>query len=723
MYYNKNKKNIIQKDLILLGAGHSNIEVLRKFGKSPLDGLRLTIINNSYYSTYSGMVPGYLQGIYKWEEINLDLVKLCKVYGHRLIIGSITKINTNSKSIFLVNRPPVNYDLLSINLGIKSDSSKIKGAEKHCLKLKPISSIKENFDKLFKFNKINKKNNIIIIGAGAAGFEVALALKENLKKMNIQNKIILLSKNSSVLNKFNKKAEIIAKKTLKKNNVIFKCFAEVEKVTNEYVSLKNGEKIFGKLPILATNSGPVDLLKKSNLPLNENGSIIIEKNLLVSENKHVFSSGDIAEIKGHHLPKAGVFAVKQGKVLAKNIRKLLLNQRLKSYNPQKSYLSIIGLSYGQALAIKSVFSIKGSILWYIKKFIDKKFIKKYTFYNKDKIANKNQIEPILNEMQCKGCANKIPQVILDKVFQENTKKGSFDADKVPYTKNIFQTTDVISSIISDPFELGKISAKHALNDIFASNSKPIASQMIISLPPAINEINKRDLIQLKAGAELLMKKATCKIIGGHTYSNNDEQAYIGFSIIGKRKKYIKKKNITNGNLFITGKIGSAIVFAAIEKKIINGSYSKEVINEMNKSNYEVFKIFSKYNLQNITDISGFGLAIHANNLLLRNPSINGLEISLNKIPLYEGAKKALNENVKSSLNDSNKMCIINNLEIKYNKIDRKLLNCLYDPQTGGGFLFILDKTQKEILLEFDKSKINYTCIGKVNKLDKKIRII
>ena len=723
MYFNKNKKNIIQKDLILLGAGHSNIEVLRKFGKKPLYGLRLTIISNSYFSTYSGMVPGYLQGIYKWEEINFDLVKLCRVYGHRLIIANITKINTKNKSVYLENRPKINYDFLSINLGIKSDSSKIKGAEKYCLKLKPISSIKRNFDRLFKFNKINKSNNIIIIGAGAAGFEVALALRENFSKIGIQKKITLLSKNSSVLNKFNKKAEIIAINTLKKNNVKIKYFAEVIKVTDAYVILKNGEKIFGKLPILATSNGPLDLLKKSNLPLNRNGSIIIEKNLLVSGNNYVFSSGDIAEIKGHPLPKAGVFAVKQGKILAKNIRRHLLHKRLKNYNSQKSYLSIIGLSYGQALAIKSIFSIKGTLLWYIKKFIDKKFIEKYTYYNKEKITDNNQTEPILNEMQCKGCASKISQDILNNVFQENIKKGSLDADKVPYTKNIFQTTDVISSIINDPFELGKISAKHALNDILASNSNPIASQMIISLPPAINEINKRDLIQLKAGAELLMEKAKCKIIGGHTYSNNDEQTYMGFSIIGKRKKYAREKKITKGNLYITGKIGSAIVFAAIEKKIINGIYSKEVVNEMNKSNYEIFKIFSKYNLQCITDISGFGLAIHANNLLLRHSDLNGLEISLEKIPLYEGAIKALNKNVKSSLNDSNKISIINNLAIEYNSIDKKFLNCLFDPQTGGGFLFILDNTQKKILTELDKKKINYACIGKVNNLDKKIRII
>ena len=353
----------------------------------------------------------------------------------------------------------------------------------------------------------------------------------------------------------------------------------------------------------------------------------------------------------------------------------------------------------------------------------KNVFEKYTLYNKGNYPQENQIEPVLNQMQCKGCGSKIPQSILDNVFEENIKKGSLDADKVPNTKNIFQTTDIISSIVSDPFELGNISAKHALNDILASNTKPLAAQMIVSLPPAINEINKRDLIQLKSGADYAMKQANCKIIGGHSYSNNDDQVYLGFSIIGKKKNYVKPQKIKKGRLYITGKIGSALVFAAIEKKIISGMYSEEVVNTMKKSNYEIFKIFYKFNMQHITDISGFGLAIHAHNLLLRHSDLNGLEISLKKIPLYEGAIEALNNNVKSSLNDANKNSIINNLSVDYNKINTKYLNCLFDPQTAGGFLFILDATQKRILDELDKKKINYSYIGRVTNTRKKIKVI
>ena len=725
MYLNKNKKKIIEKDLILLGAGHSNIEVLRYFGKNPLNGIRITLINNSYTSTYSGMIPGYIQGTYDWDNINIDLVKLCGNYNHRLIISDVYKIDVKKKIVYLKGRPEINYDYLSINLGIKSDDSKIIGASEHCLKLKPISLIKDSINKLLNYNKSDKNNNIVIIGAGAAGVEVSLAIRERLRQFNINSKITLLSKNSSVLNGFNNNGKIIAKNTLIKNNIQIKTNSEVIKVTKNYVFVKSGEKIFCKLPILATSGAPLELLKRSNLPLNRDGSIKIENNLLVSGISDVFATGDISSIKSFNVPKAGVFAVKQGKVLARNIKLLISNKLLIKYNPQKTYLSLIGLPHKKALAIKSFFSLEGKLLWKIKKLIDKRFIQTYS-YNKSvnsKNNNLNFVEPFLNSMQCKGCANKIPHNVLKEVFQENINNGAFDADKVPKINNLYQTTDIISSIISDPFELGKIAAKHALNDIYAVNANPLSAQMIVSLPPALSKINKRDLFQLKSGADVIMKKSLCKINGGHSYSNNDDQIYLGFSIIGKKNKYIKVRKIKYAKLYLTGKIGSALVLSAIEKKVINGFYAEEVINQMRSSNFETFKIFNKFNLEYVTDISGFGLAIHANNLLLRHSSLKGFEISLNKIPLYKGARLALHENIKSSLNDANRSSIINSLNIEYNKINKKILNCIFDPQTGGGFLFILNNSDKKVLNELDKNNINYSLIGKVKNFNKKIKII
>ena len=208
------KKNVLEKDLVLLGAGHANIEVLRKLGMNPQKGLRVTIISNKYLSTYSGMIPSYIEGNYNWNEINTDLAQLCNNYSHRLIISSITKVDTVKKLVYLKNRPPICYDLLSINLGIQSDKSKIIGSDKFALQLKPISEIKKTIDKILTFNKSSPENTVVLIGAGAAGVEVALALSSRFKKNNIKNNIILLSKNKNILKGYNYFAQKNCKKEL-----------------------------------------------------------------------------------------------------------------------------------------------------------------------------------------------------------------------------------------------------------------------------------------------------------------------------------------------------------------------------------------------------------------------------------------------------------------------------------------------------------------------------
>ena len=137
----KNNKNILEKDLVLLGAGHSNIEVLRSFGKKPIRGVRITLVTNKLEAIYSGMVPGYIEGIYNWSDIVIDLIKLSYEYNFRVIYASVIKIDKNKKQIYLKNRCPLQYDYLSINTGIKSKQLS-RNTNNYALSLKPISGIK-----------------------------------------------------------------------------------------------------------------------------------------------------------------------------------------------------------------------------------------------------------------------------------------------------------------------------------------------------------------------------------------------------------------------------------------------------------------------------------------------------------------------------------------------------------------------------------------------------
>ncbi len=713
---------IIKKDLVLLGAGHANIEVLRKMGMKPLKGLRVTLITNQIEATYSGMVPAYVAGEYDWSDINIDLLQLCNKFEIRLIVATALKIDRTRNLIFLKGRPPIEFDYLSVNVGIKTKTNDIKGSDTNALRLKPIARIKNSIEKLIRYNQRNINNNVVIIGTGAAGVEVALALRSRFAYLGIKKKITLMSKDSKILKNYNKFAQKQCEYELIKNNIKIIYNTKINKIEEDYILYNKNKKIICTYPILATSSSPTKLILNSNLPLNKNGSIIINNKLQVKNTENIFAAGDNSEIIDFKTEKAGVYAVKQSKVLYKNICNKYLKKTLHKYYPQKTYLSLLGVPKKRALAIKSFFSIKLTIFWHLKQKIDKRFISRYNSNKKEFSINTSSINPYEYDMQCKGCGNKLAKLVLEKAFKSNIKNGSLDAEKIEGTKNLYATTDVISSIVSDPYKLGIISAKHALNDIYASNSTPLSSQMIISLPPALNEINTRDLIQVKKGAEISMKNANCRITGGHSYNSNDNQIYSGFSIIGKKKQpYIKTKKKYQGKLYMSGKIGSAIIFSAIAQNILKGTYSEQVVNEMTNSNYDLFKILNKNRVDCITDISGFGLGAHAYNLLLRNKKLKGLEINLHRIPLYEGVIKALKNNVKSSLNEANKHSLKGYLH--YMHKETNILNILFDPQTAGGFLFIISQNESQLIKDLKDKKLNITCIGKTIDNNRKIRIV
>ena len=141
---------------------------------------------------------------------------------------------------------------------------------------------------------------------------------------------------------------------------------------------------------------------------------------------------------------------------------------------------------------------------------------------------------------------------------------------------------------------------------------------------------------------------------------------------------------------------------------------------MTNSNFLIYSLFKKHMISNITDISGFGLALHLQNLLLRNKMFKGANIYLNKIPMLEGAKEAIKRNVSSSLSYSNKNSMNNNLKVLVKK--KKYLNILFDPQTSGGFLFIINNKNK-IINEMKRKGIFFSEIGDVSFTNNKIKIL
>lgn len=725
----------ITNDLVLIGGGHSHLSVLMKLSKKPLNGNRITLITNEIDTPYSGMIPGYIEGIYSWRDSHIDLYRLCLKLNVRFIHAEVERVSAYEKEIYFKDRPKIKFDVLSINTGIQSNNREIKGAAKYCLPVKPISKLTNNF-----LNKITNFKSIAFIGGGAGSVELALAIKKRFLNINQDIKITIITGKRGLLSTFPQKTKLTSLKTLEKFKIDIIEYKRVLEVKPKQIILSDKSILKIDKAILSTNSMTPKWLAKSDILLTKDNYILVNKSFQTNY-KYVFASGDVIDFNNQNLKKAGVFAVRSGKPLAINIRKFILGKKLVEYKFNKNYLALIGTSKRSAIATKYNLTFNSRFFFYLKKYIDQNFIKKFSDFrirkkftldalktdvlnifvkHKEKITDENDI------MQCKGCAAKVPLNALKQALPKDIVSTSEDAVSVPGQPELYQTVDMISSIITDPFLLGKIAANHSISDMVSVNSKITSAMMILQLPLSKTEINSRDLEQVLLGANEIFKTIDCPLIGGHTMIGKDKDPIIGFSILGQKQKKIKivknrRKIKTKDLLILTEKIGSGLIFAGINNYLIDSYFQIDVIKQMIKGNLNFGKISNQLNILSMTDITGFGLANHLLNLIKRDNSKTGLTIYPNKIPLFEGVNECLNKDIKSSLFKSN--YDIAQKDIIYKRDKSKLDNILYDPQTVGGIAFIIPQEEKykhfKVLKE---NNIKFTEIGFVNNIENKIAI-
>jgi len=135
----------VLRDIVLIGGGHSHVDVIKRFGMKPVPGVRLTVICRDTHTPYSGMLPGYIAGHYEYDEVHIDLRKLAEFAGARFFSNSVVALDRARKKIVCDGRPPVAYDVCSINIGSTPQVSRVEGAGEHAVPVKPINQFNDRW--------------------------------------------------------------------------------------------------------------------------------------------------------------------------------------------------------------------------------------------------------------------------------------------------------------------------------------------------------------------------------------------------------------------------------------------------------------------------------------------------------------------------------------------------------------------------------------------------
>ncbi len=685
------------KDLVLVGGGHSHALVLRKWAMNPLPGVRITLISPQAMTPYSGMLPGLIAGHYSFAETHIDLVKLSLWANIRFIQDSVTAIDVNSNTLELENRPAIEFDVASIDIG-STPNQKIQGSAEFTTPVKPISEFYQRWNQIQDKVQQNRIKSLSVVGGGAGSVEVIMAMAFKLKQINSSIQYHLVTSSSDILPNYNRSVIHRVKQQFNQYKIDIHSSFRVEKLTQGVIYGQNTDSIVTDEIIWCIQAAGSSWLKKSQLECDDAGFMKVRQTLQSLHYDHVFAAGDIANMVADPRPKAGVYAVRQAEILFDNLRAVLLKQPLVDYKPQDGFLSLLALGEKQATGSKSIFSFSGDWVWRWKNSIDVKFMDQFHQLPALSMPSDFTINPQLIDdeekkeqhdplKRCAGCGAKVGVDILQQVLNEVMGETYYQPqDAVQITDQaeiIYQSVDALKTPIQDPWLFGKIAVNHALSDLYAMNLKPESAQVIISLPYASQRVQKRQLKTLMQGISTQLDSLQCRFLGGHT--SEASELSIGIVVNGVQQQSIfYKQGLKPGDKLVLSKpLGTGIILAAAMQAECDGDTFNRAITLMLQSNDQAATMLSQLNVKSCTDVTGFGLLGHLNELCLASNCAASL--NLNALPLLPGVEDLALKNIKSSLYTQNRK-MFETTEWPGSITQQARFKLLFDPQTSGGLL-------------------------------------
>ncbi len=654
--------------LLLAGGGHSHALLLKRWAMQPerRPQQSITLVNRSSTALYSGMVPGLIAGLYQRDELAIDLRQLCDRAGVAFMEAEITGLNLQRNWLRVRDRPALQFDWLSLDVGAVSRPS-ATGI--------PIKPLEASLAFLKSEDPCDPKP-LRVIGAGAAGLEVVLALRRRWPQRALQ-----LQQRPGQLDP-----------------------ALQQVLRRAHIALTDDDSDHNGPSLLCTGSQGPAWLATTGLPLDPDGRIRTDRYLRVEGHPSLFASGDCAVISAEPRPASGVWAVRAGRPLATNLEAACQGQPLRPWNPQRQALQLIGSHQDAAWARWGSWRLGPSpLLWQLKQRIDRAFMAGF------------QRPPSMADtapMACRGCAAKLPAQPLAAALERVGLGGQpEDAAHLPGSEELLQSVDGFPALVSDPWLNGRLTALHACSDLWACGA-PVSSAMATITLPLISANEQQELlVQTLAGIRSVLAEQGAELIGGHTMESRSAAptpASLGVQVTltvngrSSQSTWLKSGLQPGDALLISRPLGTGVLFAGAMTGASKAADLDAALKGMACSQHTLLKHLESVRgeIHACTDITGFGLLGHLGEMLQNR---TGLKILLDgaAIPAYSGALDLFERGIFSTLAPSNRAAwrwLEGPVQLNQPP-SAALLELLVDPQTCGPLLLFCNSEAAAQLIQ------------------------
>jgi pyridine nucleotide-disulfide oxidoreductase family protein len=367
--------------LVLLGGGHAHLFVLEGVAQGAFTGAEVTLVSPVARQVYSGMIPGMLAGRYRPEELSFDLEAMARSAGVRYVSAAGHRIRADMDEVELDGGAVLPYDLLSVATGSTVRGTGLPGVAVRALRIKPIDRALSIVPALVEALRAEEHPPVVVAGGGAAGIEIALAVRARLSLLAGPDTgtVTLLESAPRLFAGRLPSVEDAVQRALARNRVALRCSADVVAATESGVRLGEGTEVPARVLIWAAGAAAPDLLRTSGMALDAQGFLIVDERLRSASHPRIFAAGDAATpARWPDTPKAGVYAVREGPVLCANLAAACRGlDPPRAYRPQRRALALLNTGDGRAILSYGQLAASGKWVMALKDGIDWRFVRRF----------------------------------------------------------------------------------------------------------------------------------------------------------------------------------------------------------------------------------------------------------------------------------------------------------------------------------------------------------